>query len=251
MGIRLADKEHRYDPVVATGRVAEVIQAYLAAVSFVDNQVGRMVDAIGKSPYADNTIIVLWSDHGYHFGEKFHFAKSTLWEESARMPCIIYAPGVTDGANCDRPMDTIDIYPTLADLCGITPPKDIDGISMVPLLRNPAMEWKPAVTMLQYTNVTVRSDDFRYIRYADGGEELYDHRIDPGEHKNLAANPEYKSTKEKLARHVPESFVIDALPYPFHKGYIPPHIRNEFERTRSARQESWIPSDRYGEKKGK
>ena len=120
---------------------------------------------------------------------------------------------------------------------------------MVPLLRSPAMKWKPAVTMLQYKNVTVRSDDFRYIRYADGEEELYDHRSDPGEHDNVAANPAYQSTKEKLARHVPESFVMDALPYPFHEGYIPPQIRNEFEQTRLARQESWIPPERYGKTK--
>lgn len=244
-GRKLANREHRYDPVQASGKIAEFIQAYLASITFADSQVGRMVKAVENSPYADNTIIVLWSDHGYHLGEKFHFAKSTLWEESARMPCIMYVPGITDGTNCTQPMDSIDIYPTLADLCGITLQTDIDGTSMVPLLKNPVIKWKPAVTMLQYKNVTVRSEDFRYIRYVDGSEELYDHRSDPGEHKNLAANPELKSEKEKLEKYIPENFVIDALPCPFHTGYIPPQIRDEFKRTLKERQNNWIPPETY------
>ena len=244
-GKRLANRKVKYDPVVASGKTAEVIQAYLAAISFTDNQVGRLIDALEASPYAQNTIVVLWSDHGFHLGEKFHFAKSTLWEESARIPCIIYAPGLTDGTNCDRPMDTIDLYPTLTDLCGLNAPDNLDGISMRPLLQNPEMPWKPAISILQHQNVTVRSDDFRYIRYADGSEELYDHRKDASEHQNLAANPEYAGRIQELGQHIPADFAPNALPYPFHKGYIPPQIWEEYKATQSERQADWVAPSRY------
>lgn len=244
-GKTLANKKLRYDPIEKSGQAREVIQAYLAAISFVDNQVGRLVDAVENNPGAENTIIVLWSDHGFHLGEKYHFAKATLWEESARIPFIIYAPGFQNGKICDRPMDSIDIYPTLAELCRLTPPADLDGQSMVPLLKNPKMKWKPAITMLQRNNETVRSEEWRYIRYADGSEELYRHRDDPEEHHNLAGHKEYGFVKKALSASLPETPVIDGLPYPFHTGYIPPEIREEFEATKPDRQKNWIPPARY------
>ena len=244
-GKKLADKEHRFNPVIDSGNAAEAIQGYLAAISFADHQIGRLLNALEKSPHANNTIVILWSDHGFHLGEKYHFAKSTLWEESTRIPFIIYAPGLNNAQVCDRPMDTIDIYPTLTELCGITPPSGIDGISMVPLLKNLHMEWKPAVTMLQYQNITVRSEKWRYIRYVDGSEELYSHTKDPGEHRNLANLPEYKDIIQELSKSIPESFIINALPYPFHKGYIPPQIRDEFQQTLEQRQKEWVAPEKY------
>lgn len=248
-GIKMADAENRYWPVKKSGKIKEVIQAYLASVSFCDAQVGRLMNALRKSPHRDNTIVVLWSDHGFHLGEKQHFAKSTLWEESGRIPFIIHDPrSMIKGVQCGKPMDSVDIYPTLLDLCDIKAPNDLDGISFKKLLADPVAEWKPAVMMLQRNNVAVRSERFRYIRYEDGGEELYDHNEDGGEHTNLAGNPEMLPVIKKLSLHIPKNWAVNGLPFPFHKGYIPPLIREEFEKTKLDRQEGWEAPVRYKSK---
>jgi len=220
-----------YDPFVKGGYTKEVIQAYLAAISFVDDQVGRIIDALEKSAYADNTIVVLWSDHGFHLTEKRHFFKMTLWEESTRIPFIMRVPGLTKpGAKCSRPIDTIDIYPTLADLCQIKLKKGaVDGVSIRPLLENPEAKWeKPALTFLT-NNVSVRGQRWRYIRYDDGTEELYDHDTDPHEWTNLASKPGHEKIKQRLAKWIPKKF---AEPAPFREGFIPPAEADLTEKQR-------------------
>lgn len=194
----------------------QAVQAYLACISFSDAQVGRVLDALRKSPYLENTIIVLWSDHGWHLGEKDHWHKSTLWEEAARIPFIWAGPGISRG-ECRRPVDTLCIYPTLLDLCGLPPRKDLDGVSIATLLENPDAAWdRPAVTEFKRGQCAVRSQRYRYIRYSDGGEELYDHQADPGEWKNLADDPVFRDVKKALGKWVTAKW---AEPAPGKRAY--------------------------------
>lgn len=189
----------------------EMVYAYLACVSFVDDQVGKVLDALEASKYAENTLIVLWSDHGQHLGEKKHWRKQALWEESTRVPLYFRVPGQkTGGEECGRTVSLLDIYPTLVDLCGLPEAERLEGNSLAPLIRNPDMVWeKPVLSTWYYKNHSVRSERWRYIRYRDGSEELYDHRNDPGEHLNLAGNPEYANVIEEHKHWLPAT---DALP---------------------------------------
>ena len=184
----------------------EAVQGYLASVSFSDAMVGRLIDALDRSGRAENTIIVLWSDHGFHLGEKDTWGKLTLWEESTNVPFIIVAPGVTTpGSRSAEAVSTHSIYPTLVELVGLEKPDHVDGTSLVPLLRDPELEWDDVAitTYGDYGNFTVRDDHFRYIIYANGDEELYDARFDPNEWTNLANDPEYAEIKMALASRIP------------------------------------------------
>jgi iduronate 2-sulfatase len=170
----------------------ELVRGYLACTTFVDDQVGKVLDALDASPYAENTIIVLWGDHGQHLGEKRHWRKQALWEESTRVPLFFSVPGMsTRGELRDQPVSLLDIFPTLSELCGL-PQQKLDGVSLTAMLQRADVErGKPVVTTRHYGNHAVRSRDWRYIRYRDGSEELYDHRTDPEEHVNLATDPAY------------------------------------------------------------
>lgn len=164
----------------------QAIRAYLATINFCDTMVGRLLNAYDKSPERDNTIICFWSDHGWHLGEKHHWRKFALWEESTRAPFILVVPGLTKpDTRCDRTVDFMSIYPTLTDLCGIPTPSHVQGNSLRPLLLDPKAPWQPAITTYKQNNHTVRSEGFRYTHYADGGEEFYDARSDPYEWTNL------------------------------------------------------------------
>lgn len=195
-----------FKTIKENGQLKEAIQAYKACASFADKQIGRLIDALDSSNYKDNTIIVLWSDHGFHLGEKKHWEKFVLWEKSTRIPFIIVAPGVTQPGNvCDRPVSLIDIYPTLIELCGLKPKPELEGVSLVPLLKEPATTWnRPAVMTYGKGNHAIRSQRWRYIHYSDGSEELYDHNSDPHEWYNLANLPEYRKTIEELKKWLPE-----------------------------------------------
>ncbi len=176
-------------------------RGYLATVTFADAMIGRILRALASSQYNDNTIVVLFSDHGYHIGEKQKYHKSTLWEESTRVPLIIRSPGVgTSGTVSTRAVSLIDLYPTLAELASLSSPADLDGESLVPLLNDPdALRSTPAMTTRQGQHHSVRTDRWRYIRYGDGSEELYDHASDPMEWKNLAADATHEATRQRLA----------------------------------------------------
>ncbi len=176
-------------------------RGYLASVTFADAMIGRVLDALRASPHARDTVVVLFSDHGYHIGEKQKYHKSTLWEESTRVPLIVVAPGVTAaGGVSGRPVSLIDLYPTLAELAGLRAPSDLDGESLVPLLRYPDAErTTPAVTTRQGQHHAIRTDRWRYIRYGDGSEELYDHQEDPMEWDNLAGDKRHEATRRLLA----------------------------------------------------
>lgn len=188
----------------------KIIQSYYASITFADSKVGEVLDALEASPYADNTIVILWSDHGYHMGEKNTFQKHTLWERSASAPLIISLPKSMQGekyrGRTDRVVSLLDIYPTLVDLCGLPANDKVVGRSLKPLLINREAEWgHPALTYRKDGSVGVRDERYRYIEYSDGSTELYDHKNDPNEWKNLAENPEYaavmKSMRQKLMKY--------------------------------------------------
>lgn len=210
-GQRMANARGDHAAILQSVRWKDAIQGYLAAVSYCDAMVGRLLDALDKSPYRDNTIVVFWGDHGWHLGEKEHWRKFALWEEATRAPLLWVVPGVTrPNSLCERTVDFMTIYPTLCDLAGIAIPSHVEGKSVRPLLADPGSAWdSPAMTTYGFKNHAVRSEQFRYIRYADGGEELYDEVKDPFEWTNLADQPAFASQKASLARSLPESDAPD------------------------------------------
>ncbi|NNE36271.1 MAG: sulfatase, partial [Rhodothermales bacterium] len=181
-----------------------IVQSYLASVSFVDAQVGRILDALETSTHSENTVVVLFSDHGYHIGEKNRFAKSSLWERSTRVPLVFTGPGVAGRQSVSSAVELLDIYPTLLELAGLPANGEIEGRSLVPLLRESKSEWPhAAITTYGQNNHAVRTDRFRYIRYEDGSEEFYDHITDPNEWHNLAQDSTHRDSISRLTRHLP------------------------------------------------
>ena len=193
--------------VISNKQWGKAVQAYLATISFADAQIGRVLDALDRSGHADNTIVVLWGDHGWHLGEKDHWRKHALWDVSTRTPLIFSAPrGVAKDKLCQRPVSLIDIYPTLIDLCGLPKRIGLDGQSLKSLLENPERKWdRPVVITYGLNNHAVQTERWRYIRYRDGGQELYDHERDPNEWTNLASIPKYSPQKTKLAKWLPST----------------------------------------------
>ncbi len=193
---------------IKSGEWKTIVQAYLACVSFVDAQIGKVLDALRESEYAGNTIVVLWSDHGYHVGEKNRFAKQSLWERSTRSVLVFKVPGMEADRRCDAPVQLLDMYPTLLELSGLPANPRNEGHSLVPLLNNPAAEWTHcAITSYGQGNLSMRNRTFRYIVYEDGSEELYDMEKDPNEWTNLAGNPEYSPVKERFKAAAPKEQV--------------------------------------------
>ncbi|MDB4728736.1 sulfatase [Akkermansiaceae bacterium] len=187
-----------------------IVQSYLASITFVDTKVGQVLDALEASPYRDNTIVVLWSDHGYHLGEKNTFQKHTLWDRSASAPLIISLPPSMQGekhrGKTDAVVGLIDIYPTLVDLCGLPANDKVVGRSLKPLLLDREAAWNhPALTYMKDGARSLRTDRYRYIEYGDGSKELYDHKVDPNEWNNLAPDTEHasvlKELEQKMSQH--------------------------------------------------
>ncbi len=197
-------------PIMEAGAWEEAVQAYLSSVSLADAAVGKVLDALDASGRGDNTIIVLMSDHGYQLGEKNQREKETLWEVALHMPLIIVAPGITTpGSRSDVPVSSMDLYPTLVDLAGLETPSHLEGgNSLRPLLETPELEWDRIVlSTWGRNNHSVRDSRYRYTRYSDGFEELYDHENDPNEWYNLATDPSLTAIKERLAPFFPTTNV--------------------------------------------
>ena len=183
-----------------------LVRAYLASISFVDSQVGRVLEALEQNGLAENTIVVLWSDHGWHLGEKGISGKNSLWDRSTRVPLIFAGPGITPDARCETPAELLDIYPTLVDLCELPSRSLLEGHTLHPQLKDTkALRPWPAITTHNPGNHGVRTDHWRYIVYADGSEELYDMLGDPHEWKNLASDPQYDDRKKQLALLAPKT----------------------------------------------
>ncbi len=228
MGRKIARPQGDHTNVIKYGQWRKAVQGYLASITFADECVGRVIDALDRSKYRNNTVVVLWSDHGWHLGEKLHWRKFSLWEEATHNVLAVVAPGVTQqGGRCDSPVNLLYIYPTLIDVCGVSGRNELEGKSLIKLLHNPEAAWdRPALTTHGRGSHSVRSKDWRYIRYSDGTEELYDHTADKLEWDNLANDPRYDDVKKDLARWLPES---DAPNSPVDDAETRKRIQNELE----------------------
>lgn len=190
--------------IVKNGQWDATIQAYLASIAFVDRQIGSFLEALKHNPRDRETIVLLVSDHGWHLGEKKHWCKGAIWEQTTHIPFIVQGPGIQAGTICDQPVSLIDVYPSLVDLAGFDVPSFLSGTSIRPQLRDPNLERPPAISSYGEGNTAIRTNRWRYIRYEDGSEELYDHRSDPDEWANLAADPKLTPIKARLIEMIPE-----------------------------------------------
>jgi arylsulfatase A-like enzyme len=221
-GVKMTVSKGKYvDAIMKAGLHKEGVRAYLATTAYVDFHMGRILDALEKSPYKDNTIVVFLTDHGFHLGEKHHWQKATLWEEATHSLLMFRVPGTTPAGGVSRRFVSLqDIYPTLVDLCGLDRPDYLDGRSLVPLLEDPDAAWQStAITCLtdkgapEKGYVTIRNELGRYIRYEEGQEEFYDTKKDPHEWTNEIKSPEYAEVVNKLRAAIPAASDM-AVPLP-------------------------------------
>jgi arylsulfatase A-like enzyme len=213
-GLPQIARQKKQDTGLAARRT-ELVAAYLAASRYADDCVGRILDGLEAGPSSDDTIVVVCGDNGYQFGEKNHWSKGCLWEGSANVPLVVAGPTIAKGEVCTRPVSLLDLYPTLIDLAALPPNAKNEGVSILPLLRKPSAPWdRPALTTSGYKNHALRSERRRYIRYSDGSEELYDHRRDPLERRNLADAEKHADVKEALKRYLPEHDEPRTVPVP-------------------------------------
>ncbi|MGB1816482.1 MAG: sulfatase [Rubripirellula sp.] len=193
-----------HDYLVASNEWETTIRAYQASIAFVDRQIGLFINALEKNPRNRETIVMLVSDHGWHLGEKKHWCKGAIWEQTTRIPFMVRASGVKPGSICRQPVSLIDVFPTLVDFAGLPIPEYLDGKSIKPQLADPTEKRAPVISSYGEGNTAIRTERWRYIRYEDGSEELYDHASDPHEWKNLANSDEHKSIKRELASAIPK-----------------------------------------------
>ncbi len=206
----MAKPDSAHANILKSGLWRRCLQGYYASMSYIDEQIGRVLDALETSPYADNTIVVFLSDNGMHLGEKHHWLKYTLWEQATGVFLSIRVPGYPN-QHLDTPTSLIDIYPTLLTLCGLEPPEhQLDGVDLTPVLAGERTDrGRPVLSTWGRGCHAVRNHRYRYIRYRNGDEELYDHSADPHEWKNLASQPKYSSVKAQLAEYLPKSDAPD------------------------------------------
>ncbi|QDS99169.1 sulfatase [Adhaeretor mobilis] len=198
-----------HESVLQHGQWKDAVVAYLACISFVDTQIGKLLDALDSGPCAENTIVILWSDHGWHLGEKEHWGKTTGWERSTRVPLVI-VPAKADsasykiGSHCEEAVGLIDLYPTLIEMCALSSKAGLDGVSLVSQLSDPETKTtRVVVTTVDEGIFSVRDKRWRLIHYADGSEELYDEHKDPQEWKNLAGDERFAAVRERLGNSLP------------------------------------------------
>ena len=188
--------------------VDDAIHGYLASISYADAMIGRVLDALESSPYADNTLVVLWSDHGYHHGEKGDWGKHTLWERTSNVPFIWKGAGIAEGKTTDTTVSLIDMYPTFVDLCQLAPVEGLEGVSIANTLKDPtsAKDRNVFLPGMEPNAYAIINKTYRYIHYADGGEELYQVQSDPNEWYNIADDPQFVSVKATLQNAAPKTF---------------------------------------------
>jgi arylsulfatase A-like enzyme len=221
---------HRH--VVEAGEWRRAVQGYLASIAFCDGMVGRLLDALEASPHADNTIVVLWSDHGWQLGEKEHWRKFALWDNVIRTVLMVRVPegvpglpeGTRAGERCDRIVSLLDLFPTLLDLCGLPEKAGLGGRSLAPLLEDPRRQWEyPAITTYDFNEFSIRTEGWHYIHYIDDSEELYDLQADPEEWRNLAGDPAYRGVRNRLAGYMPsDPAPVAETSYRLAPHHIPP-----------------------------
>jgi arylsulfatase A-like enzyme len=203
--ITIARFQNQHECILKQSLWASAVQAYLASISFVDDQIGLVLDYLDNSPHAHNTLVVLWSDNGFHLGEKFHWHKQALWEEAARVPLIIQAPGgKLKPSTIQQDVSLIDMFPTLLELAGLPAVVGLQGRSLVPLMNDPAQPWQhPVLTTYLKNHHAIRLGQWCYIRYENGDEELYDRAADPGQFNNLAGRTDLAGIKDQLGKLMP------------------------------------------------
>ena len=232
-GVEIAHRGGNYhEHVLAADQWREGVQGYLASIAYADAMVGRLLDALDASTHAQDTIVVLWSDHGWQLGEKEHWRKFALWENLTRVVLIFRVPegtgalpgGTPAGARSGRTVSLLDLYPTLVELGGLPNGEGLDGRSLVPLLRDPDAAWdRPVISTYQFGEYAIRDERFRYISYIDGSEELYDLEADPEEWNNLAGDSRYADAKARLEALLPtEPAPFFETDYPLMPHHIPP-----------------------------
>ncbi len=205
-----------FEHILAQGQWKRGLQAYLASIAYADAMLGRVLDTLDRSPNKDNTIVAMWSDHGWHLGEKQHWQKYTMWRATTRIPFIFRVPegapglpqGTQPGSVCSKPVNLLSLYPTLVELCGLPAKSDNDGPSIVSLLENPSAKW-PHVSLTHSGKpgtFGLSAEGWRYIHYENGDEELYNISADPYEWTNLAANPEHAPKLAELRSLAPKDF---------------------------------------------
>ena len=199
------DPYPKTDWLEANEQLVPLVRSYLAAISFTDSEVARLLEALNKSGAADNTIVVLFSDHGFHCGEKGISGKHSLWEESTRVPLIFTGPQIQGGRHCSEAVELLDVYPTLAELAGLRIPESTEGLSLLPQIRNVSSKREqPAICTNSPHNHTVRDERWRLIQYADGSREFYDCENDPGEHHNLIGHAGYVDIVKRMEAWLPQ-----------------------------------------------
>ncbi|WP_242094501.1 sulfatase [Aestuariivivens sediminicola] len=206
------------EELIASNEWKYAVQAYMACTAFVDAQVGKVLDALAKSKYANNTIVVLWSDHGYHMGEKNRFAKQALWERDTRTVLIFKDIHARGGQTIGHAVQLLDIYPTLLELCHLTPNTLNEGHSLAGLIQKPDMDWPyPAISNYGKGNIAIRTAQYRLIQYEDGSQELYDMEQDPNEWDNLASSEAHQGIIRGLQQFIPKKWAdVSAFNhYPF------------------------------------
>lgn len=206
--IALTDRNHvapTHQWIKQAGQWDHAVQSYLASVTFADHCLGLVLDALESSEHSANTIVVLFSDHGFHLGEKQRWAKRTLWEDGTRVPLIVVAPGTASNQRSERPAELIDVFPTLIELAGLPQDASQEGQSLVPLITDPALDWAhPAITSFGKGNFAIRSTRYRFIQYLDGSQELYDLQSDPHEWTNLASDDAFSEIIADHVKHIPK-----------------------------------------------
>jgi arylsulfatase A-like enzyme len=205
-----------HNQIIKLDMYRETLQGYLACLSYADARMGIVLDALNNSKYRDNTIVVLWSDNGYHLGEKSFWAKHTLWDRTTNIPYIWAGPGIPKNKKYNGVVSLGDTFPTLVQMCNLRNSQEIDGKSLVPIFKNPQkIEDRIAITVNKRGNsFSVVSNKWRYSKYGNGEEELYDMQSDPHEWINLAENPECANVKKEMAAYIPANPAKPAVDRP-------------------------------------
>ena len=216
-----------------SGEWKKIVQAYLACISYVDYELGRVLDALENSTHANNTVVVLWSDHGYRLGEKGTFAKHALWETATKAPLMFAGPNVPKGKKIDTPVEMLSIYPTLLELSGLPAYSRNEGNSLVNMMQHDVDTSDAyALTTFGMNNHAVKTNNYRYIQYEDGTEEFYDHNTDPNEWTNEASNPKYKEQIAVMKKYLPRvnSKWDEASSYTFQPYFVEQKARTSNEK---------------------
>jgi arylsulfatase A-like enzyme len=210
----IATNRREHAAAVAAGMWKSAIQSLAASTAYVDEQIGRVLDALEQGPNHRNTIVIFAGDNGFHTGEKDHWLKFALWEQTCRVPLAIAVPGLP-AQQRDTPVSLLDLYPTLIDLCGLSVPEThtLDGSNLAGLLAGRQQaRGTPVLSTYGRGNHSLRNDRYRYIRYRNGDEEFYDETSDPHEWTNLARDPRYAAAKAELAQWLPKEEAEDIAP---------------------------------------